>query len=218
MGALLSLRWEILIGAIDSRRIVPSEVRYQWIFCAGLFDLANIFWHKLVVARIVGLNIFWCSIFLQPMVHTVCCRSPCAEPAPAEVDRVIKTRVTDVILYLTLCHLAQLFWTRIDFGVKPLQSPGSLCSGTIDDKSFSDMTGPWARAQTRAHRSHYVALALRRVWHMLMRQALLVAGSASRQKPKSFSPPSPVTVSLMERRSGNNLSPTQSGKLTNLST
>lgn len=46
---------------------------------------------------------------------------------------------------------------------------------------------------------------------------VILHSSASLQKPKSFSPPSPVIVTLMEGRSGNHLSPTQSGGLTNLS-
>lgn len=113
--------------------------------------------------------------------------SGCLVPgrAPSELDRVIKLGVRDVILYLTLGRPARRLRTGIDSWVKPLQSPGSLCSGSTDDKSFSGKARRRTRARAHTHlqntctQSYYVTPALRRVWHMLMRQALPVAGSAT---------------------------------------
>lgn len=129
------------------------------------------------------------------------------------VDRVIKMCVKDINPFLTLCCPAWLLWRTIDSGVKPLQSHGSLCSGSTDDKSFSET----ARARTNIHK-HKRAKLLRDtrleapVTHAnetgpasSRQHGLILHCSASLQKPKSFSPPSPVIVTPMERRSGNHL-------------
>lgn len=111
--------------------------------------------------------------------------------------------------------LLALLWTGIDSRVKPLQSPGSLCSGSMDDKSFSGT----AHTHTHAHAYKHMHTKLlcdtrleARVTHAnetgpasSRQRSVILHSSASLQKPKSFSPPSPVIVTLMERRSGNHL-------------
>lgn len=158
----------------------------------------------------------------------LCCWLSCARRALSKLDRVIKMGVKDVILYLTLCCPAQLLWTGISSRVKPLQSPGSLCSGSRDDKSFSGM----ARAHARTHtftstctQSYYVTPALRRVWHMLMRQALPVAGSTALSSTAAHHYRNQSHFHLHHLSSSHwwregvaiIFSPTQSGELTNLS-
>lgn len=106
-------------------------------------------------------------------------------------------------------------WTGIESRIKPLQSPGSVCSGSMDDKSFSGMAAAHARAHIYKHVHAKLLCDTRleaRVTHAnetgpasSQQHNVILHSSASLQKPKSFSPPSPVIVALMERRSGNHL-------------
>lgn len=161
-----------------------------------------------------------------------------ARRALSKVDRVIKM---GVILYLTLRRPAWLLWTGIDSRVKSLQSPGSLCSGSMDDKSFSGMAHSLslsfslslALSDTHTHthtftntctQSYYVTPALRHVWHMLMRQALPVAESTALSSTAAhhyrnqshFHLHHLSTSHWWKERVAIIFSPTQSGGLTNL--
>ena len=136
--------------------------------------------------------------------------------------------VRDVILYLTLCCPARLLWTGIDSRVKPLQSPGSLCSGTTVTNPSEALL-----VHTRVHTLTFINMHTKllcdtrleaRVTHANERgpassrkRSVILHSSTSLQKPKSFSPPSPVIATLMEWQSGNHLFfHTQSGELTDL--
>lgn len=116
--------------------------------------------------------------------------------------KFIKTRVKVAILYLTLCRPSLAPSKGLSNIAKPLHSCGFLFLGSMDNKSFH------GHVHTQTHmQTYYVTRLEARVSHANetdpgcnKQHANVLHSRASLGKLKSFSPPSPVIVTLMERR------------------
>lgn len=198
------------IGEIKTERAFMILEHYRSLAVSSAQDTS--FWWRRISS--------WQSWGFEP-----CCRLSRGRRAPSKLDKVIKMSVEDVILYLTLRRPA-----RSPLNRDRLQSQTAAVPwlALLREHGWQILQWHGSRTHTLTNtctQSYYVTPALRRVWHMLMRQALPVAGSAALSSTAAHHYRNQSHFHLHHLSSSHwwregvaiIFSPTQSGEITNVS-